>query len=357
MTAQRTVIPGLDGVTAGGDPERKARAIQKLGRLFAEGAAVFSDAHVAVFDQVLTDLIPRADTAVRAELAMQMASLPNAPPGLIAKLVQDNALAVCGPILSRSSVVDDTTLIEIARLKGQSHLLAIATRPLLSAGLTDIIVRRGERDVVRVVAGNSGATFSDSGYTALIKRAGQDGPLSLTIGQRRDLSDTNLQKLLSGSVEIVRRRLIATLPQDRRASLAPGSAPAQSAATRYDFAPAQKAILALHKAGRLNENVVLEAAAHKDYETMVAALSGLSGTPLATIDHLLRGERYDPVLVLGRAIGLDWSIVQAVIGTRPHHAKLSGHALEDARQNFERLLRSTAVRALGFWCQRTPSVA
>ena len=73
-------------------------------------------------------------------------------------------------------------------LKGQGHLLAMAERPALSPDLTDVIVRRGDRDVVRRTAGNAGAAFSSDGYSTLIKRAGQDGVLTIRIGQRDDLS-------------------------------------------------------------------------------------------------------------------------------------------------------------------------
>ena len=65
-------------------------------------------------------------------------------------------------------------------MKGQGHLLAMSERPALSPDLTDVIVRRGDREVVRRAAGNAGARFRSDGYSALIKRAGQDGVLTLT---------------------------------------------------------------------------------------------------------------------------------------------------------------------------------
>ena len=57
-------------------------------------------------------------------------------------------------------MIDEPALIEIARIKGQGHLLAMSERPTLSPGLTDVIVRRGDREVVRRAAGNAGALFS-----------------------------------------------------------------------------------------------------------------------------------------------------------------------------------------------------
>ena len=92
----------------------------------------------------------------------------------------------------------------------------MSERPTLSPDLTDVIVRRGDREVVRRAAGNAGAAFSQAGYSALIKRAGQDGVLTLAVGQRADLSAPQLKDLLAGSIDIVRRRLFEVVKPERQ---------------------------------------------------------------------------------------------------------------------------------------------
>ena len=95
----------------------------------------------------------------------------------------------------------------------------MSERPTLSPDLTDVIVRRGDREVVRRAAGNAGAMFSQAGYSALIKRAGQDGVLTLTVGQRADLSGPQLKELLAGSIDVVRRRLFEVVKPERQADI------------------------------------------------------------------------------------------------------------------------------------------
>src|SRR5262249_47748582 len=146
----------------------------------------------------------------------RLSLVSNAPPLLVGRLAREDEILVAGPILRRSPVLGEETLIEIARLKGQDHLLAMAERPKLSHDLTDIIVERGERDVIRRAAGNAGAAFSEIGYAELIKRAGEDGVLTLTVGQRGDLSDSQLKQLLAGSMDVVRRRLFDVAKPERR---------------------------------------------------------------------------------------------------------------------------------------------
>jgi uncharacterized protein (DUF2336 family) len=257
MALAPSLIPGLDDIVKNGDPKRRTEAARKISELFLAGAAQFGPAHVDLFDGILTGLVPHTEIAARADLAERLSLLGNAPPALVGQLAREDEILVAGPLLRRSPVIVESALIEIARMKGQGHLLAMSERPKLPAGVTDVIVRRGDREVVRRVAGNAGAQFSQIGYSSLIKRAGGDGVLTLTVGQRDDLSAPQLKELLAGSVELVRRRLFEVAKPGKKAAINHAmveiiGAPKQSA-IRRDFAPAQRAILALHHAGELDE--------------------------------------------------------------------------------------------------------
>jgi hypothetical protein len=70
------------------------------------------------------------------------------------------------------------------------------------------------------------------------------------------------------------------------------------------------------------------------------------------------GERHDPILILGKSIGLGWATVRALILLRLGPARApSVPNLEEARLNFEQLVPSTAQRVLGFWRMREPATA
>ena len=257
MAVATSLIPGLDEIVRHGDPKRRAEAARRIAELFLQGAASFRPDHVDLFDGVLIDLVPHTELAARADLAERLSVLGNAPRGLVGQLAREDEISIAGPLLRRSPVIDEQALIEIARIKGQGHLLAMSERPTLSPGLTDVIVRRGDREVVRRAAGNAGAHFSQAGYSALIKRAGHDGVLTLTVGQRDDLSAPQLKDLLAGSVDIVRRRLFEVVKPARQAAIKQAmseiSGVPEQVESRRDFAPAQRTILALHGAGELNE--------------------------------------------------------------------------------------------------------
>lgn len=357
MTVATSLIPGLDEILRQGDPKRLGEAARRIAELLVEGAATFRPDHVDIFDRVLIDLVPYAEIPARAGLAERLYYLANGPRTLLGVLANEDELSVAGPVLRRSPVIDERVLIEIAAMKGRGHLLAMTERPKLSPDLTDVIIRRGDRDVVRRAAANSGALFSNAGYSALIKRAGKDGILTLTVGQREDLPDQLLKELLAGSLDVIRRRLYGMVKPERQAAIGRVmgeiSGQAERIESRRDFVPAQRTVLAHYRAGNLNEAALLGFAKDYRYEESVAALSAMSGVQIATLDRLMSGERHDPILIVGKAIGLQWATVRALILLRRGPARIpSPTDIENVRSNFVRLMPSTAERGLSFWRTR-----
>jgi uncharacterized protein (DUF2336 family) len=357
MTVATTLIPGLDEIVRNGDPKLRAEAARRIAELFFQDAAHLRPNHVDLFDEILIDLVPHAELIARAELAERMSLVANAPRVLVGRLARENEILVAGPILRRSPVLDEEALLEIARVKGQGHLLAMSERPKLSADLTDVIVQRGDRDVVRRTAGNAGALFSEGGYTELIKRASQDGVLTLTVGQRADLSDLRLKQLLAGSLDVVRRRLFDVVKPERQNAIKLAVAEITGIPERFeskrDFVPAQRTILALHEAGNLNEAALLGFAKTYRYEEAVAALAAMSGVKITTLDNLISSDRYDPILIVGKTVNLEWATVRALILLRLGPNRVASPAdIEGARVNFARLMPSTAERVVTFWKTR-----
>src|SRR5215813_10036987 len=161
MTVATSLIPGLDEIVRNGDPERRGEAARRIADLFFQDAANLRPRHIDLLDELLIDLVPHAELITRAELAERLSLFENAPRVLVGRLARENEILVAGPILRRSPVLDEEALLEIARVKGQGHLLAMSERSQLSPDLTDVIVERGDREVVRRAVGNTGAKFSE----------------------------------------------------------------------------------------------------------------------------------------------------------------------------------------------------
>lgn len=357
MNVATQLFPDLDDIVKRGDPKRLAKVSRGITDLFVQGSAIFQPSHIELFDLILAGIVPQTEMAARADIAERIAALANAPPTLIGQLAREDNISVAGPVLRRSPVLDEQALVEIARAKGQDHLLAMTERTKLPAGLTDVMVQRGERDVIRRAAANAGAAFSPIGYSALVKRATKDGMLTLTVGQRKDLPDKLLKELLSGSVDILRRRLFDIAEPGRQAAVAKAmgeiSGKPEQPEKQRDFGPAQRTILTLYRAGDLDEEAVLGFAKGFKYTETVAALSAMSGVPLAAVDRLMAGDRHDPILIIAKAIGLEWPTVRSLVLLRLGPARIPASAdIDNIRMNFMRLSPSTAERVVSFWRAR-----
>jgi uncharacterized protein (DUF2336 family) len=115
-----------------------------------------------------------------------------------------------------------------------------------------------------------------------------------------------------------------------------------------DYGAAQRIVLSLDRAGRLDEAALAAFCSENKFEETVVALATLAKVPVNVADRLLGGERPDPVLILCRAIGLNWSTVKAIILLRSD-AKSASQGLDSAFANYERLSTSTARRVVRFW--------
>ena len=79
-----------------------------------------------------------------------------------------------------------------------------------------MIVDRGESKVIRRLANNASARFSEAGYSGIVARANADDELTEILGLRIDLPLKFLRDLLRRATDAVRARLMAIAPPELR---------------------------------------------------------------------------------------------------------------------------------------------
>jgi uncharacterized protein (DUF2336 family) len=360
MSAPASLIPELEDVLRHGSTAKRTATLNRITELFLADAGSYSREHVGLFDQVLGALINEIETKALAELSRLLAPVDNAPPELVRRLAKNDDITVAWPVLRRSRRLGEADLVDIAKTKGQEHLLAISGRPGIGEAITDVLVRRGDLEVARNVAGNRGARLSESGFNVLVKRAERDDVLAENVGLRADIPAPLFRDLVIKATDVVRRRLLASARPETQAAirrvLAAISDELNAATKPRDYEEAQRSVLAMHRDGKLDEAMLVELAKQDRFEETVAALSALCAVPIEVVDRLMCGERPDPVLILCKAVGFEWSTVRAAIAVRSASAGLSNIGLDDALANFERLSRSTAQRVVRFWQARPAEI-
>src|ERR1700761_7119098 len=176
------LLDELQATLAHGTVARRVETLRRVTDLFSSGAVEFSDDQIALFDDVFQCLMHHIETSAKALLSNRLAPVDRAPPLTVRALAFDDLIEVAAPVLSQSERLDDQTLIETARSKSQAHLMAISTRKTLSGAVTDVLVQRGNDEVLQSVAGNPGAEFSEHGFTRLVSRAEGNDSLGARVG-------------------------------------------------------------------------------------------------------------------------------------------------------------------------------
>src|ERR1700738_296223 len=204
-----SIIAELEDAVRNGTSEKRIDTLRQVTNLFLHDAERLSEDQVKVFDDVLCLLVARVESRARAELGTRLALIDHAPFQVIQNLARDDEIAVAGSVLAHYSRLRTSDLVEIASTRGQDHLLAISGRINLPEAVTDVIVDRGERKVIRKLANNASARFSDAGYSGIVARADADDELTEILGLRVDLPLKFLRDLLRRATEAVRARLMA----------------------------------------------------------------------------------------------------------------------------------------------------
>ncbi len=167
--------------------EQHVNMLRRVIDLFLIDSNRLSDEQIGVFDDVLCRLIDRAESRTLAQISKCLASADGAPLDLIQRLARYEHISVAGPVLKNSKSLTTEQLLDIAKSKGQQHLLAIAHRAQIAPEITDVLLDRGNRAVIHRVALNAGAQISDNGFRAVIKAAEFDTVLAEKTIARLDI--------------------------------------------------------------------------------------------------------------------------------------------------------------------------
>ena len=356
QAANASIIDELISVVDSGGAKQRHRILQRVIDLFVAGSRSYSQEQVALFDDVLQQLSADIEVKARARLAHRLAVMNNAPPKLIRKLAFDDEITVASPVLARSEQLTDEDLVENARTKSQKHLLAIAQRLKLSESVTDVLVERGDRDVVHNVARNRGARFSLAGYDHLTTRARYDRRLTLALAERTDVPRQYFLKLLECASASVRAKLEAANPEMAEAirksidDVATAMQHEARAASREHSAAERKA--RRFKAHPVTEGNVHGPARAQEFEKVVVALARLGRFPVDLVERALLDEGADMVLILARAADCSWATAKELLQMQAAGRRMTHDDFSEAYERYNKFSPKTARSIFDFHRQR-----
>ncbi len=148
---QLAIADEVEAAISLGSEEKRLETARRVTDLFLVSAGQYDDEQLALFDNVLERLIKTielraiADVSARialAEMSTQLAPVSQAPPAVIRRLARHDEISIAGPVLTESPRLGTEELVELAKTKGEAHLLAISGRWWLKEVVTDELLAR-----------------------------------------------------------------------------------------------------------------------------------------------------------------------------------------------------------------------
>ncbi|HEY2137359.1 MAG TPA: DUF2336 domain-containing protein [Xanthobacteraceae bacterium] len=357
MANRHSLIDELENALASGTSDQRIHTLARITDLFVIGAESYSDDQIDIFDDVLLKIAARIEAKSLARLSNRLAPVPNAPKRIVKELAFHEDIEVARPILVGSERLDESDLVENARSQSQEHLLAISERKSLSEAITDVLVERGDREVVRSVASNTGARFSNAGFRRLVTRSTGDDWLATSVGSRRDIPRAHYLKLIERASASVREKLTALNPNDADAvksavAEVAGGIRSETRDASTNYAAAKNHVDTLFRSKQLNEQAIYQFARERKFEQTVIALSLLCDVEIDVVERAMLDPGAEVALILAKYANLSWTTAKAILLLQSAERGLSAQDLDQAMSNFSRLQPETARRVLGFYRTR-----
>ena len=350
----------LNTAVSQGSAESRERALWYATDLLIVGR--YTDNEIWMFGEIISRLERDIETAARAQLAKRLARSDNAPVKVINKLAFDDSIDVAGPVLRQSERLDTRTLIANARSKSQDHLLAISQRRSICEEVTDELVTRGNREVVRSVAKNNGARLSDFGILHMIKRSKSDSILFEQLGHRKDIPRHVFQQLIAKASDNAKKRLESERPE--AASQIHSLVTNVTGALHSKFGPASKSyfdakreVARQQQQGNLNEKKIFEYAQSHRFEEATVGLSLLCVLPADVVERALIDKNKEIVLILTKALGFSWETTMSLLFLGAPDHRIKANDLEELTREFAGLNIETSRNVLRTYQSRKQAVA
>jgi uncharacterized protein (DUF2336 family) len=286
-------------------PGRRADAAHALARAY-----LGSDVPPDVLDEMeaaMTVLLDDPSADVRLALADALGASPMAPRHLILALAADQN-DIAGLILSRSPLLFDAELVDIAAAAAEPLQVAVAIRPALSASVSAALAEVGGAQACRALLANPGAAIARISLRRMAERFGEEAELREALLARPGLP-VEVRHLLVRCLGEALGSFVAgrSWMEDGRArQMTRDACDRATIAIAAETESEERAALVEHLrvTGQLTTSLLLRAVCAGNAGLFETALAVLAGVPEARVASLVSGGRTGTLRALYRRAGL-----------------------------------------------------
>lgn len=332
--------------------EKRRELLNEVSNIFVDGAESHNDRELVLFGEVLGRLLDHVTVDDRADFSQRVAALAQTPRDLALKLANDE-LHVAAPVLQHSPALTDDDLVNLASNQGQGHLVAISRRATLSEAVTDVLVDRGESAVLNSVARNTGARFSEGGFSTLAVKAEGDASLGDALSYRADMPVHIAEKVITVLNPTARKRLEFLIEQDRaRVQALMDDAKREMDASRLDNKRGRfesKVIVADVRSGKRRLDEALDDLIYRGKLIDIAhVLSELAQVPEAHVSNVLHKLNATGIAVVCKSLDVSETVYRRLSQLRCERLRVPVTQVEPMAREYVQLDKATAERALRF---------
>jgi uncharacterized protein (DUF2336 family) len=321
MWAARELLSEMDGKFAQASAAARVAKLSRILDLLAVVPSPMPTDLETIFDTVIQRLAADLEVSDRVQISRRIATMSNAPHGVLRQLAHDK-LPVARPVIAVAERLGTQDLVSVAESRGQPHMRVIADRPHLEPTVTDVLVVRGDQDVVSAVVSNTTASFSDNGLQELATRAVTDERLFEKLSNRDDIPVEKLNTLMKAA-QVTLAAEMANLKAQQSLSdavKAGDQTKIEGAATSLSNPVSgmdEAAVERLIALGSVAEEHVAQFVEEKRVHAVCMCLAELARIEYAVADRLLHEEDAEGIIYLCRSLDFSWTTTRSMILMRP----------------------------------------
>ncbi len=301
------------------DEEVRGELARKICRLLpslsGEEAEQVREQTIAVLEILAEDQLP----SVRAILSQSLKDSLDAPKHVIMALAQDVEEIVASPVLEFSPLLSEADLLEIiAGGVASGSMTAIARRADVTEDISDAVTASMDVPAVAALLANKSARVREETLDQIIDQAESVEQLHEPLVMRVDLSIRAMRRIAGFvAVSLVdklveKNKLSKDIEKELKKQVRERISSKQNFSTEEEQEMGLEEAQKLFKMGRLNEDVISEAVASKQFEFIQAGLGLMADVPMKTVKSILNSRNGKVVTALCWKSGLSMRLAMKI---------------------------------------------
>lgn len=336
--------------------EGRAELAETISDLFHDEGNKLSDRERSLMFDILHRVVHDVEMSVRKNVSARLAEIGDVPRDL-ALFLANETIDVAYPILTLSTVLEDTDLIEVIRNRTMEHQLAVAIRASVSEGVSDVLVEVGSEDVIRTLLANHNADISKGTMEYLVEQSKRHDSFQEPILTREDLDPVLAKRMYLWVSAALRQHIIKTFDFDHRtvddmlesAALEEIRAVATAERKPRGTQLAQK----LDIGGMISTDMLLTALQDGEVTLFVAMFRQWTGLREDVVMRMLFEGGGQGLAIACKAMGMDAAALASIFAlcrkTRPAEERYIKRELRKMLTLFERMTREAAEEVVALW--------